>query len=169
LGGGYNGRELKDVGAELFLDVTEEEGGGLLVDTADITKGRHGEEVKEWRGVKVDRYEWMDGDGWIVEREDKKEKGRGEECVLGAVTCKVSLHGFFIHPHIHPSIHPPATGQDTSAGQIGQKDGTGQERTGQTYYSPQTNLIMTSQGTPLGIMHARARCRVRRTKSRSPT
>lgn len=44
LGGGNDGRELKDVGAELFLNVAEEEGGGLLVDTTDITKGRHGKE-----------------------------------------------------------------------------------------------------------------------------
>jgi hypothetical protein len=41
--GGDDGGVLEDVGSELFLNVTEEECGGLLVDTADVTKSRHGE------------------------------------------------------------------------------------------------------------------------------
>lgn len=42
LGGGDDGRVLEDVGSELFLNVAEEECGGLLVNTADVTESRHG-------------------------------------------------------------------------------------------------------------------------------
>jgi len=56
LGGGDDGGVLEDVSPELLLNVTEEEGGSLLVDTTDVTEGRHGVllvAVEDWRRMEV--------------------------------------------------------------------------------------------------------------------